>query len=357
MADDRDPALQIPLFADGPAPARRPLGRVDRLLGERLERERAEAAAIAARLPKNVRFGTSSWSFPGWAGIVYPRRASASELAREGLLEYARHPLLTTVGIDRGFYAPIPAEDLRRYAEQLPPGFPCCTKAPESVTGIVRSEPGAARKSRAPNPGFLDPRLFEQEMLAPFREAFAGHAGPFLLQLPPAPRGSGLEPAELVERLDAFLEALPRDFSYAIELREERLVTDEYRRVLSRHGAAHVYNAATAMPMPEAQAARVPVTSAPFVVVRLLLRPGTGYDERREEFLPFDRIVDPNPELRAQVIELVRAALGRPETPVYVLVNNKAEGCAPATIRALAEMLADSEDSTEPDGSIRTSRP
>jgi uncharacterized protein YecE (DUF72 family) len=368
MADDRDPALQIPLFAEGPESARGPairrVGRADRLFGERLERERAEAAAIAARLPKNVRFGTSSWSFPGWAGIVYPRRASASELAREGLLEYARHPLLTTVGIDRGFYAPIPAEDLRRYAEQLPPGFPCCTKAPESVTGVVRSGPGASASRgpgpREPNPGFLDPKVFEEEMLAPFREAFAGHAGPFLLQLPPAPRakhGSGTSPAELAERLDAFLEALPRDFSYAVELREQRLLTDEYRRVLSRHGAAHVYNAATAMPMPAAQAERVPVTGAPFVVVRLLLRPGTGYGERREEFLPFDRIVDPNPELRAQVVSLVRAALEQPERPVYVLVNNKAEGCAPATIRALAEMLAEPEDATGPDGPIRTSRP
>jgi uncharacterized protein YecE (DUF72 family) len=91
------------------------------------------------------------------------------------------------------------------------------------------------------------------------------------------------------------------------------------------------------MPMPEAQAERVPVTDAPFAVVRLLLRPGTQYDNRREEFLPFDRIVDPNPELRRQVVSLVRAA---GERPVYVLVNNKAEGCSPATIRALATMLA-----------------
>lgn len=346
MADE-DPAGQIPLFADvGPAPERTP--RRDRGFVERLERERAEAAAIAARIPGAVRFGTSSWSFPGWAGIVYPRRAGASELAREGLVEYSRHPLLTTVGIDRGFYAPIPVEDLRRYAGQLPPGFPCCAKAPESVTGFVRSGPAG---SRGPNPGFLDPRVFEEEMLDPFREAFLEHTGPFLLQFPPVPRGAGPSPAEFAQRLDAFLAALPRELSYAIELREERLLTDEYRRVLASRGAAHVYNAATAMPMPEIQAGRVPVTTAPFAVVRLLLRPGTAYDDRREEFLPFDRIVDPNPELRAQVISLVRATLERPGTPVYVLVNNKAEGCAPATIRALAEMLVLAEE--EP----RTSRP
>jgi len=349
MADDDSPP-QMPLFGEAP-PSFKP--RKDRVLAERVERERAESAAIAARLPATVRFGTSSWSFPGWAGIVYSRRASASELAREGLVEYSRHPLLTTVGIDRGFYAPIPAEDLRRYAAQLPAGFPCCTKAPESVTGALRSGPAGGR---GPNPGFLDPRVFEEEMLAPFREAFLEHTGPFILQFPPARRaehGSGTSPAEFAQRLDAFLGAVPRDFSYAVELREERLLTDEYRRVLSRHGTAHVYNAATAMPMPAAQAERVPVAGAPFAVVRLLLRPGTGYDERREEFLPFDRIVDPNPELRAQVVSLVRAALEQPERPVYVLVNNKAEGCAPATIRALAEQLARESPVAEP----RTSRP
>ena len=27
--------------------------------------------SIAARLPQNLFLGTSSWSFPGWAGIVY----------------------------------------------------------------------------------------------------------------------------------------------------------------------------------------------------------------------------------------------------------------------------------------------
>lgn len=333
MADGvKDDAVQLPLF-DGAARTAPVRGR-DALLAERVEQERSESAAIAARIPRNVRFGTSSWSFPGWAGVVYPRRASASELAREGLVEYARHPLLTTVGINRGFYAPIPAEDLRRYAAQVPPGFLFCSKAPESVTGVVRSGPGG---TRAKNPGYLDARVFEDEMLASFRKELPESSGPFIFQFPPAPRGEGLSPSEFAQRLDAFLSDLPRDFTYAVELREERLLTPEYSRVLASRGAAHVYNAATAMPMPEAQSERVPVAAAPFAVVRLLLRPGTQYDDRRNEFLPFDRIVDPNPELRRQVVSLVAAAAGR---PVFVLVNNKAEGCAPATIRAIAEELA-----------------
>ena len=38
---------------------------------QQLEAQHAESRALAARLPAAVHFGTSSWSFPGWAGLVY----------------------------------------------------------------------------------------------------------------------------------------------------------------------------------------------------------------------------------------------------------------------------------------------
>jgi len=324
-----DESSQLDLFGSP-----RPQGsRADIAARERLEREHAEAAEIAARLPGNVFFGTSSWGFPGWAGLVYSRRASQAVLAREGLAEYARHPLLTTVGIDRGFYAPIPEPDLLRYAEQLPAGFRCCAKAPAAVTAAEL--PG----QRAANPDFLRPERFVEEMAGPFRVAFADHTGPFLLQFPPAGAGRRDRPASFAAKLARFLAALPQDFLYAVELRDPALLTQEYRAVLAEAGAAHVYNYATAMPMPQAQAEAVPLETASFAVIRLLLAPGTSYNERREEFEPFDRIVAPDQEMRRQVVSLARKAssLGR---DVFVLVNNKAEGCSPLTIRALAEKLA-----------------
>jgi uncharacterized protein YecE (DUF72 family) len=304
---------------------------------ERLEREHAEAAEITARLPPNVRFGTSTWSFPDWAGIVYSRRASVTELAREGLAEYARHPLLTTVGIDRSYYAPIPREDLLRYAAQLPPGFPCCAKAPEAVTSAAlsaRSKVG----SKGPNPDFLNPRLFIQEVLEPFREAFRDHTGPFVLQFPPSSLAPG--PREFAEKLDRFLDALPADFHYAVELRDSALLTFGYREVLGRHGAAHVLNYATAMPMPLEQAETVPIETAPFAMIRLLLPPATRYAERAAALKPFERLTDADDDMRAQVVALAQRAVAA-NIPVSVLVNNKAEGCAPLTIRALAELLAE----------------
>jgi uncharacterized protein YecE (DUF72 family) len=259
-------------------------------------------------------------------------------LARDGLVEYARHPLLKTVGIDRGFYGPISGADLSRYAEQLPAGFPCCAKAPEAVMAAVRTNPRGEPERRA-NPDFLNAERFVDEMVGPFLEVFREHTGPFILQMPPAPRAFALQPARFAQELNRFLEALPKA-RYAVELRDPDLLTPDYRAVLAARGAAHVYNYVTAMPMPEEQASAVPLDAAPFTVIRLLLAPGTRYNDRREEFSPFDRIVAPDPEMRRQVVALARAgaALGR---DVFVLVNNKAEGCSPLTIRALADMLAE----------------
>jgi hypothetical protein len=95
------------------------------------------------------------------------------------------------------------------------------------------------------------------------------------------------------------------------------------------------------MPMPAEQAETVPIEAAPFAVIRLLLPPGTRYAERSQALKPFERLTDPDADMRAQVVALARRAVAA-NIPVSVLVNNKAEGCAPLTIRALAELLADS---------------
>lgn len=61
---------------------------------------------LAARLPPTLRLGTSSWSYPGWQGLVWEGEHSEQTLAKKGLPVYAQHPLLRTVSIDRSFYRP-----------------------------------------------------------------------------------------------------------------------------------------------------------------------------------------------------------------------------------------------------------
>jgi hypothetical protein len=78
--------------------------------------------------------------------------------------------------------------------------------------------------------------------------------------------------------------------------------------------------------------------AGPFILARALLRPGRTYDEAVDAFAPYDRIREPNPKLRRDLARLVAEAV-RLRIPAYLLVNNRAEGSAPLTIAAVAEML------------------
>jgi hypothetical protein len=108
---------------------------------------------------------------------------------------------------------------------------------------------------------------------------------------------------------------------------------------LATHGAGHVYNYWSAMPMPGDQTAIVPPESLPFAVVRLLLAPGTWYEDQRARFRPFNRIVAEDRTMRAQAVSIARrvAAMDR---DAFLLVNNKAEGSSPLTVMGLARLLA-----------------
>ncbi|HEX9894794.1 MAG TPA: hypothetical protein VGA78_12770, partial [Gemmatimonadales bacterium] len=73
---------------------------------------------------------------------------------------------------------------------------------------------------------------------------------------------------------------------------------------------------------------------------RALLRPGRTYQDAVHLFKPYDRIRDPQPELRRDLARLANTAR-RLRIPAYIIVNNRAEGSAPHTIAAVARMLAE----------------
>jgi len=289
----------------------------------------AELVELSQRVPSAIRFGTSTWTYDGWAGDVYHRAYRGAQPARR-LEEYARYPLFRTVGIDSAYYEPPEEEVLTAYARALPPGFPCVSKVWDRIT--------AKRREGERNPDFLNADLFKDAVLGPYQRAFTDHAGCFVFEFQPM-RGKDLpDPARWVDDLDGFLRQLPRDVRYAVELRNRELLTDAHGAVLARHGVAHVFNSWTEMPTLGEQIELPWTFPAPFTVARALLRPGRRYADAVKLFEPYDRIRDPQPELRQDLLRLVAEALRR-RVEALILVNNRLEGNAPGTIRALVDAL------------------
>ncbi len=297
-------------------------------------------AALAARLPDAVKLGTSSWTFAGWSGLCYPRGTTERELRERGLELYARCPLFGTVGIDRSYYAPLSVDELSRMAAALPPGFRAVMKAWGRLTSPHDPRTGEVWDT------YLDPATFTREVADPVRRAFAEHTASIVLEFAPIRRAP--PPVErFAERLDRFLSSIPRDLPLSVELRTREHLAPPYLDVLRRHDVAHVLNLWEAMPDLREQLALPGVlTAKDHVVARLLMRPGTRYADRKAEMAPFDKITDPNPEMRADVASLVRLCAATARV-AYVIVNNKAEGCSPLTIAALAATITARDSSGE----------
>lgn len=297
-------------------------------------------AALASRLPPHVRLGTSSWTFPEWKGLVYAETdVHGADFARRSLEEYARHPLFRTVGIDRSFYAPLGAAELRAYAAQLPEGFRAVSKVwSEITTEVFPRQPRFGARAGQPSPHFLDARRFALSVLAPLEEAFAAHEGPLVLEFPPST--GRVDPDGFADALGTFLENVPPTHDYAIELREPKLFGPRYLEVLARFGATHVFNLWTRMPTIGDQLA-VPgaLREGTRVVVRVMVPRGRKYEVLKKEWSPFDRLREVDETMRRDVSALVERT-GAMGCEAYVVVNNKAEGCSPRTVRALAERLA-----------------
>ena len=66
---------QLSLFPSQSGNASRDASAGQAALEERFQGLRS----LAGSLPRSLRMGTSSWSFPGWRGIVYSRATTAAE--------------------------------------------------------------------------------------------------------------------------------------------------------------------------------------------------------------------------------------------------------------------------------------
>lgn len=303
--------------------------------------EAPEQRALAGKLPSSLYLGTMSWSFPGWRGLVYGKSAEPKLLAEAGLGAYAQHPLLGAVEVDRSFYEPLPARFFESVASQVPDRFRFVVKAHEHCTlpRFPRHE-RYGKKQGELNPRFLDAGYAGGAVVGPVASGLGPKLGALLFQFPPQ---DASEPLVFAERLAHFLSALPRQVPYVVELRNPELLTPAYVKALESSGALHAHNVWGTMPGVLQQARLIPPVARRPLVVRWLMRRGDDYEGARSRFAPFTKLAEPDLASRRDIATLIAKALEH-GVPAFVLVNNKAEGCAPESLAELARLIATFRD-------------
>jgi uncharacterized protein YecE (DUF72 family) len=188
-----------------------------------------------------LRIGISGWRYPGWRGKFYPKG-----LPHRRELEYASR-ILNSVEINGSFYSLQLLSSYQRWYSETPDDFVFAIKGPRFVTHMKR-----LRDVKRPLANF-----FASGVLA-----LGKKLGPILWQLPPNFSWNS-------ERLEEFLELLPRDTSsaaklakkhdnklkgrawmkvdvfrplrHALEVRHKSFITPDFFDLLRQHNIAFVF--------------------------------------------------------------------------------------------------------------------
>ena len=149
------------------------------------------------------------WSYSFWRGNFYPENLSSKEF----LAYYAKQ--FNTVEVDSTFYRIPRKQNVVDWKEQTPSGFLFSLKFPRIITHVKMLK-DCQEEARV----FLDRVGLLQEKL-----------GPLLLQFPYA-FGN-----EHVPLLREFLDTLPKECRYVVEIRNKKLLSDSFYSILRNSDA------------------------------------------------------------------------------------------------------------------------
>ena len=242
---------------------------------------------VASVNSSSLRLGTQGFAYKDWLGVFYPDPTPTSEY----LSFYSR--VFDTVELDTTFYGPPRPETLRAWRDSTPVGFIFTAKMPKVITHewrLVKAEHD------------LVDFLTVMQLL-----------GPILIQLPPS------FTAEERPALARFLEILPEEFRYAVELRHRSWLEPSTAELLARHNVAWTIVDLVSMPI------EVCLTTD-FTYVRWL---GNRSDVKHLNRTVVDRTADY--DAWAQRLDTIAQRLQR----IYGYVNNHYSGHSPASVNEI----------------------
>ncbi len=171
-----------------------------------------------------VRFGTSSFSEKSWVGVFYSQGMKPDQY-----LSFYSYQF-DTVEIDSTYYGIPKAETVQKWADATPETFLFAAKFPRSIVhGGEKAIPDANV--------LLNPEMTygERDVFLERMQLLGPRLGPLLLQFPYFNKSVFSSPKAFYEKLDRFLEDLPKKFRYAVEVRNKWWLNATLAEICKRH--------------------------------------------------------------------------------------------------------------------------
>jgi uncharacterized protein YecE (DUF72 family) len=266
-----------------------------------------------------IRIGTSSFSSNDWIGPFYPEKTAPADFLRF----YASH--FNTVEIDATYYAVPSRQTVTGWKEKTPENFIFTAKFPRAIVHAGKDSKPDTKKLLAPEFSYE-----ERDKFLSIIQILGEKLGPLLLQFPYFSKKQFESPQPFFEKLDLFLENLPRNFRYAVEIRNRQWLTREFADICRNHNAALAFVDHAWMPHGDEISDSIDPITADFCYIRLI-----GDRNEIENITKSweKEVINRDDRIRRWAAILEKMA-GRKQL-TFAFINNHFAGHAPATARKL----------------------
>jgi uncharacterized protein YecE (DUF72 family) len=260
-------------------------------------------------LPDNLYVGTVSWSKPDWVNVLYPADLKPAEF----LETYSRH--FRAVEIDSTFYR-IPASSMvTGWRDRTPKGFVFAAKVPKMIT---------------------HEKLLNQEALSRFlknMELLREKLGPLLFQFPYFNKSASPSRDQFDNLLRPFLSSLPKEFRFAIEIRNKNWISGDFLELLREHSIGFALLAQAWMPGIDTLAKALNLVTGDFCYVRFM----GDRKSLESKTQKFDRIIEDKTADMALWANELRRIVGE-GTRTYAFFSNYYAGCGPGSAKLFEDL-------------------
>ncbi|MCG6912707.1 DUF72 domain-containing protein [bacterium BMS3Abin03] len=282
-----------------------------------------------------TRFGTCSWKYDSWKGIIYSNEKDINYLQ-----EYSRH--YSTVEIDQWFWSLFPQNKVllpdknvvEEYNSSTPDDFLFTIKVPNSLT-LTHFYNRNKKEPLVPNPYFLSVELFN-EFISSIKSINKKTAC-LIFQFEYLNKQKMKSLNEFQTRFRQFHSQLNGlEIPLAVEIRNPDYLNENYFSFINDLNMAHVFLEGYFMPPVAEIYNKYKKFIKNFTVLRLHGTDRTGIEKISKE--NWDKIyIDRSGEI-LKLVKLIKE-IQRKEVDIFAYVNNHFEGSAPLTIRRIQSEL------------------